>query len=69
MRPLPNLKGLFLCRGNSCRSQMAGGRARHLKADATEPHSAQEAFDCCRRVRDDVRGLIETLPQSLAMKG
>ena len=31
---------LFLCTGNSCRSQMAEGWARHLKADAIEPYSA-----------------------------
>lgn len=31
---------LFLCTGNSCRSQMAEGWARRLKADAIEPYSA-----------------------------
>ncbi len=31
---------LFLCTGNSCRSQMAEGWARHLKGDAIEPYSA-----------------------------
>jgi arsenate reductase len=34
------LKILFLCTGNSCRSQMAEGWARHLKGDAVEPYSA-----------------------------
>ena len=34
------LKVLFLCTGNSCRSQMAEGWARHLKPDALEAHSA-----------------------------
>ncbi len=34
------LKVLFLCTGNSCRSQMAEGWARHLKADVIEPYSA-----------------------------
>ena len=34
------LKILFLCTGNSCRSQMAEGFARHLKGDAFEPYSA-----------------------------
>jgi len=34
------LNVLFLCTGNSCRSQMAEGWARHLKADTVEPYSA-----------------------------
>jgi len=34
------LKILFLCTGNSCRSQMAEGWARALKGDAIEPYSA-----------------------------
>lgn len=36
----PKLKVLFLCTGNSCRSQMAEGWARHLRGDALEPYSA-----------------------------
>ncbi|NQU26012.1 MAG: CPBP family intramembrane metalloprotease [Candidatus Nealsonbacteria bacterium] len=34
------LRVLFLCTGNSCRSQMAEGWARALKADAIEAYSA-----------------------------
>ena len=34
------LKVLFLCTGNSCRSQMAEGWAKALKADAIEAYSA-----------------------------
>lgn len=34
------LKVLFLCTGNSCRSQMAEGWARALKADSIEAYSA-----------------------------
>ena len=135
---------LFLCTGNSCRSQMAEGWARALKRDVIEPYSAgiethglnpsavkvmaeagvdisgqrsknvselldvpfdyvvtvcghtnetcpmfpgkakvvhvtfddppklareaktqQEALDCYRRVRDEIRAFVETLPQSL----
>jgi len=33
-------KILFLCTGNSCRSQMAEGWARHLYGDAIEAYSA-----------------------------
>lgn len=34
------LRVLFLCTGNSCRSQMAEGWARHLKSDCLEAFSA-----------------------------
>jgi arsenate reductase len=34
------IKVLFLCTGNSCRSQIAEGWARHLKADVMEAYSA-----------------------------
>ena len=37
---LPKVKILFLCAGNSCRSQMAEGWARHLHGDRLEPYSA-----------------------------
>jgi arsenate reductase len=33
-------KILFLCTGNSCRSQMAEGWARHLRGDCIEAYSA-----------------------------
>src|SRR5260370_27146947 len=38
--PMSKLRVLFLCTGNSCRSQMAEGWARHLKSDVIEPYSA-----------------------------
>ena len=37
---LPILRVLFLCTGNSCRSQMAEGWTRHLKGESVEPYSA-----------------------------
>jgi arsenate reductase (thioredoxin) len=37
---MKKVKVLFLCTGNSCRSQMAEGWARHLKGDNLEPYSA-----------------------------
>jgi len=39
-RKMRKIKVLFLCAGNSCRSQMAEGWARHLKGDVIEPYSA-----------------------------
>jgi len=39
-RAVQKLKVLFLCTGNSCRSQMAEGWTRHLKGDVIEPYSA-----------------------------
>ena len=37
---MDKIKVLFLCTGNSCRSQMAEGWARFLKEDTIEAHSA-----------------------------
>ena len=37
---MSKLRILFLCTGNSCRSQMAEGWARHLKGDVLEAYSA-----------------------------
>jgi arsenate reductase (thioredoxin) len=37
---MSKLRVMFLCTGNSCRSQMAEGWVRHLKSDVIEPYSA-----------------------------
>jgi arsenate reductase len=37
---MSKIKVLFLCTGNSCRSQMAEGWARFLKSEVIEPYSA-----------------------------
>lgn len=57
-------KVLFLCTGNSCRSQMAEGFARHLKGDIIEPYSAgiethglnQRAVKVMREAGVDISG-------------
>ncbi len=40
MKPGRRLRILFLCTGNSCRSQMAEARTRALKGDVIEAYSA-----------------------------
>ena len=40
MDSMEKLKILFLCTGNSCRSQMAEAWTKHLKADVIEAYSA-----------------------------
>lgn len=59
---------LFLCTGNSCRSQMAEGWARALRSDRIERGAAseEEALGHYRRVRDEIRAFVESLPASLS---
>ena len=40
MQEAAKLNVLFLCTGNSCRSQMVEGWCRYLKGDCIEPYSA-----------------------------
>ena len=51
------LKILFLCTGNSCRSQMAEGWARHLRGDRIEAYSA--GIEAHGLNRDAVRVMAE----------
>jgi hypothetical protein len=45
---------LFLCTGNSRRSQMAEGAASDV-----------EALDCYRQVRDEIKAFVQSLPAAL----
>ena len=55
---------LFLCTGNSCRSQMAEAWTRHLRGDVIEPYSAgvdphtidPRAIDAMAEVGIDISG-------------
>lgn len=65
---------LFLCTGNSCRSQMAEGWARHLHGENIEPYSAGiEAYglnpNAVRVMQEagvDISGQSSKLADSLA---
>lgn len=67
-------KVLFLCTGNSCRSQMAEGWTRHLLGDRIEPYSAgieahgmnANAVRVMREAGVDISGQSSKLVSSLA---
>ena len=67
-------KVLFLCTGNSCRSQMAEGWARHLLGDRIEPCSAgiqahgmnQNAVRVMHEAGVDISGQSSKLVSTLA---
>ncbi len=67
-------KILFLCTGNSCRSQMAEGWARHLLGNRIEPYSAgieahgmnANAIRVMQEAGVDISGQSSKLASSLA---
>lgn len=68
---------LFLCTGNSCRSQMAEGFARALRGDVLEAHSAGTnphglnplAVRAMAEVGIDISRHVSKTPQELAAGG
>jgi arsenate reductase (thioredoxin) len=64
---------LFLCTGNTCRSQMAEGLTRHLKSDIIEPYSAGvdpgkmnlRAVKCMAEIGIDISGGFPKTIESL----
>lgn len=73
----PKLIVLFLCTGNSCRSQMAEGWARALKGDAIEVYSAgivahgqnPNAIKVMAEAGVDIRGQASKTLDSLLAQG
>ena len=68
-------KLLFLCTGNSCRSQMAEGWAHHLKKDVIEAYSAgiekhglnPYAVEVMKEVDIDISGQKSTTLEQLGI--
>ena len=75
--PRRNPSVLFLCTGNSCRSQMAEGFARALRGDVLEAHSAGTsphglnplAVRAMREAGIDISGHSSKKPDDLAALG
>ncbi len=69
------LRVLFLCTGNSCRSQMAEGWAKHLKSDVIEAYSAgthpsglnPTAVRVMREVGVDISGQTSKRPEEIGV--
>lgn len=70
------LKVLFLCTGNACRCRVFPGSAVRVHRPFADPPrlaaaaaSTDEALAHYRRVRDQIRAFIETLPDALDAGG
>jgi arsenate reductase (thioredoxin) len=70
------LRVLFLCTGNSCRSQMAEGWARALRADEIESHSAgikplgldPRAVKAMKEAGVDISNHVSKRPEEIPLK-
>lgn len=72
---MPKAKVLFLCTGNSCRSQMAEGFARHLRGDDMDvwsagvethglnPHAVKVMAEAGVDISSHVSKLVADLPE------
>lgn len=75
MAAAERIKVLFLCTGNSCRSQMAEGWAKALRADTVEAYSAgtnpqgvnRLAVQAMREVGVDITGHYSKRPEELGV--
>jgi len=75
MKPNPKTRVLFICIGNSCRSQMAEGFARHYGGDVIIPASAglapamMIAYDTIRAMDEKNIDLRDQFPKGLKQLG
>lgn len=76
MAAAERLRVLFLCTGNSCRSQMAEGWARALRSDSVEAYSAgthphglnRLAVAAMREAGVDISGHLSRRPEDIGVE-